>query len=118
MDDTLAQLFRKGGERSRTEPVVPVLALAPGQVKLMGLLFAGAMLEEFYIAFRGHAASGPSAIPAGETIIWQHWAMGDAVVNVPGYDIKILPPSGVIAEAVLWMTESEMLRIEGGAARK
>ena len=35
-------------------------------------------------------------------------------MEVPGYDIKILPTSGVIAESVLRMVEAEMVRITGG----
>jgi hypothetical protein len=56
---------------------------------------------------------GPSSLPNGEIVIGQHWALGDAVVTVPGYDVKILPPSGVIAEAILYMTEGQMLAILG-----
>lgn len=55
----------------------------------------------------------PSALPKGEIVIGQHWELGDAVVTVPGYDVKILPPSGVLAEAILYMTESQMLAILG-----
>jgi len=39
---------------------------------------------------------------------------GDAVVEVPGYDIEILPTSGVIAESILRMVEAEMVRITRG----
>jgi len=48
------------------------------------------------------------AIPRGEILIDQHWAFGDAVVTVPGYDVKMLPTSGVLAEAVLWMVNAEL----------
>ena len=41
----------------------------------------------------------------GDILINQHWAEGDAAVSMPGYDVKILPPSGiaqlVIYEAIL-----------------
>lgn len=78
------------------------------KMRAAGPTFAWSMTD-----YNKDPASGPAAVPAGEIIIWQHWALGDAVVSVPGYDIKILPPSGVIAEAVLWMTEAEMLGILG-----
>ena len=52
-----------------------------------------------------------AALPAEEIVINQHWAFGDAVVPLPGYDVKILPTSGVIAEAVVWMVHAEMLRM-------
>ena len=51
---------------------------------------------------------GPDAIPSGQIFINQRWALGDAVVTVPGYEIKILPPSGVIAETILWMVLAEI----------
>ncbi len=47
-------------------------------------------------------------IPPDEPFINQHWAFGDAVVEMPGYDIPILPASGVIAEAVLGMVQAEI----------
>lgn len=56
---------------------------------------------------------GPVALPKDEIVVGQHWALGDSVVTVPGYDIKILSPSGVVAEAVLWMTEAQMMTILG-----
>jgi len=41
----------------------------------------------------------------GDILINQRWAEGDAAVSMPGYDVKILPPSGiaqlVIYEAIL-----------------
>jgi hypothetical protein len=58
----------------------------------------------------------PSSLPKGEIVIGQYWDLGDCVATVPGYDVKILPPSGVIAEAILYMTEAEMLRILGPKA--
>ena len=32
----------------------------------------------------------------GDVILDQGWTDGDAAVRVPGYDIRILPPSGVV----------------------
>ena len=32
----------------------------------------------------------------GDSVIDQEWKIGDAAVQVPGYDIRILPPSGII----------------------
>jgi len=54
-----------------------------------------------------YGASRVAGVMADETLIDQHWALGDAVVTVPGYDVKILPSSGVVAEAVLWMVAAE-----------
>lgn len=47
-------------------------------------------------------------IPADELLIDQHWALGDAVAAMDGYDIKILPTSGVLSEAVYWMVNAEL----------
>jgi hypothetical protein len=45
----------------------------------------------------------------GDVFINQHWEPGDAAVAMPGYDIRILPPSGV---AQLFIYEV-MLRAAG-----
>ena len=37
----------------------------------------------------------------GDILIDQHWAEGDAAVSMPGYDVRILPPSG-IAQMVIY----------------
>ena len=50
------------------------------------------------------------AIKPGEILINQHWAFGDAVVAVPGYDVNILPTSGVVSELIYWMTNAEILQ--------
>ncbi len=44
-----------------------------------------------------NAASSHQAdfTPYGDTIITQHWEFGDSVVPVPGYDVALLPVSGV-----------------------
>ncbi len=55
---------------------------------------------------------GPAAVPDGDYRL-AALALGDAVATVPGCDVKILPPSGVIAEAILWMTEAQMFAILG-----
>ena len=56
-----------------------------------------------------------ATIPAEQILIDQQWAFGDAVADVAGYDIKILPTSGVLAEAVLWMTAAEIHRLPAAA---
>ena len=38
------------------------------------------------------------------------WPFGDALLDVPGYDIKVLPPSGVIQSAAYWMLVAETVR--------
>lgn len=43
-----------------------------------------------------------------ELLIDQCWCFGDASVTVPGYPVRILPTSGVIAQAVVWMVNAEL----------
>ncbi len=54
-------------------------------------------------------AQGIPAIRSDEIFIDQQWRLGDAAVVCPGYDVPILPTSGVMAEAVLWSVVSDIL---------
>ncbi len=74
----------------------------------------GALLAWSFSGWRTEAGHGMQAIGRDELFIDQRWDFGDAVVEVPGYDIKILPTSGIIAESVLRMVEAEMVRITDG----
>lgn len=49
-----------------------------------------------------------AALPERELVIRQHWHYSDAVVEVPGYEIKIVPGSGVVSEAIMWMVNAEL----------
>lgn len=37
----------------------------------------------------------------GDVVIDQHWRIGDCSVTVPGYDVRILPPSGIAQVFIL-----------------
>jgi hypothetical protein len=74
---------------------------------------AGAVMAWSMAQYNQDPDTGPSAVPKDEILVGQHWELGDAVATVPGYDVRILPPSGVIAEAILYMTQAEMLAILG-----
>lgn len=67
----------------------------------------GARIAWCFTDYRPDAAK--SLLP-GELYINQHWAMGDSLVTVPGYDVRILPPSGIIEDAVYWSINAEMLK--------
>jgi hypothetical protein len=41
------------------------------------------------------SAKPPEAPADGDTFLNERWEPGDAVVKVPGYDVPILPPSGI-----------------------
>ena len=58
---------------------------------------------------QGVAFAMIAGLPPDELYIDQRWELGDGQVQLPGYDIKILPPSGVIELAILWMVEAEMV---------
>ncbi|MEN6346813.1 MAG: hypothetical protein ABFE16_16035 [Armatimonadia bacterium] len=38
------------------------------------------------------------------------WPFGDALVDIRGYDVRILPPSGVMQSAAYWMLQAETRR--------
>lgn len=69
---------------------------------------AGATLSHSITSY--NQAEVNSILPT-ELYIDQHWDYGDAVAYPPGYDIKILPSSGVIAEAMFWMVNAQMYRM-------
>ncbi len=60
------------------------------------------------------APTGPldAVTRRGDIVIDQHWRLGDAIVTVPGYDVRILPPSAVTQLACYWAVVGE------AAARK
>jgi hypothetical protein len=58
-------------------------------------------------SFTDYQASEVQAVrDAGELWINQHWAYGDAAVEIPGYELKAFPTSGLIAMAVLRLVEA------------
>ena len=50
----------------------------------------------------------PEHLRANELLLDQVWPDGDAALSIPGYDVGICPPSGVMAEALLWMLTAEI----------
>ena len=69
---------------------------------------AGAKLIWAFSSFNKEEAD---AVAPDELLINTHYEQGDAAVTMPGYDIKILPTSGVLQGAVLWMVNADMLGI-------
>lgn len=49
--------------------------------------------------------------PGLDLFIDPSWKFGDAVVEIPGYDVKVLPPSGVIQSMIYWMLSGETAQI-------
>ena len=48
--------------------------------------------------------------PAPDFVIRPKWPFGDAVTPVPGYDVEILPSSGIVQAAVYWMVVASIGR--------
>lgn len=44
---------------------------------------------------------------AADVLLDPHWVLGDALVEVPGYDVRILPPSGVLNATVFYAVLAE-----------
>ena len=57
---------------------------------------AGARIVE---VITGDGADDP---PQPDYVIRPKWPFGDAVTRVPGYDVEILPSSGIVQAAVYW----------------
>ena len=54
----------------------------------------------------GHRMQADS-LRENEQLIDQCWPDGDASLKIPGYDVNICPPSGVMSEALMWMLTAE-----------
>ena len=57
---------------------------------------AGARIVE---VITGGGSDGP---PQPDYVIQPKWPFGDAVTRVPGYDVEILPSSGIVQAAIYW----------------
>ena len=51
-----------------------------------------------------HAPVAPLDGPQPDILIDAQWEYGDAAVAVPGYDVKMLPTSGILQTLVFWTT--------------
>jgi len=40
--------------------------------------------------------------PQPDSVIRPRWPFGDALTPVPGYDVEILPSSGIVQAAIYW----------------
>ena len=57
----------------------------------------------------GEGAPVPPEPGLSDVYIDPHWRHGDAAVTVPGYDVPILPPSGIVMVTCYWMIIGETL---------
>jgi hypothetical protein len=53
----------------------------------------------------------PAELADAPGLLWLDtaWQVGDAVVSVPGYDVKMLPASAVMQMATLYALTAEMV---------
>ena len=51
----------------------------------------------------------------GEIHVDGYWRYGDASLHLPGYDYRVIPPSGVITTTLLWLLQAAA--IDAGARR-
>lgn len=49
----------------------------------------------------------PIELTPEQIVIDPYWGYGDAAVSIPKYGIRVLPPSGVVQTAALWMLAGE-----------
>jgi len=49
--------------------------------------------------------------PSLDLFIDPFWRLGDAVVEIPGYDVKVMPPSGVIQSMIYWLLSAEAYKV-------
>lgn len=68
----------------------------------VNLLDAGRRAGAFTILTLAGRNSQPPSHQLADIVIDAQWRLGDAIVEVPGYDVPILPPSGVMATAIYW----------------
>lgn len=59
---------------------------------------AGALIVEVITG----DGSGEAAGTEPDYVIRPRWPFGDALVRVPGYDVEILPSSGIVQTAIYW----------------
>lgn len=44
----------------------------------------------------------PRQLKEGEIVVDQYWPVGDALVKIPNYPVRLAPASGVVSQAVFW----------------
>ena len=55
--------------------------------------------------------------PEPDHVIYPHWPYYDAMVTVPGYDIPVLPSSGIVQTSIYWAVLGSMVAITKEEAR-
>jgi len=82
------------------------------------LLIDQAAAEGFILAYASVQSAHPSPAVTNIIHIDPAWPLADACVNVPGYDIPILPASGVIDAAIYWSLLADYCQSEHPVGKK
>jgi hypothetical protein len=93
--------YRKAAPRGGLVLRLGGIGRIPGEVELFRELGQRVMY------FSGHHPAGRA--PARDAVVDVEWgyAFGDACVSVPGYPIRILPPSGVVQLAAFGAVDAQ-----------
>ena len=62
----------------------------------------------------GDGLDGP---PQPDYVIRPKWPFGDSVTRVPGYDVEILPSSGIVQAAIYWAVVAAVWQVLSGQDR-
>ncbi|WP_257264157.1 hypothetical protein [Endozoicomonas sp. ONNA2] len=62
---------------------------------------------------QGGMENNPIALKDNRVVIDQGWVSGDAVLNLPGYDIRAIPESGIIQNCLFWELNYQLLKLTG-----
>ena len=74
---------------------------------------AGGLIVEVITGDRSAEAVGPQP----DYVIRPRWPFGDALIRVPGYDVEILPSSGIVQAAIYWAAVGSISQALVGVAR-
>ncbi len=82
-----------------------------GYVSIESAIFGAAKTAgaKTIAAVAGTRTAAPADHQVPDVWIDPHWVLGDADIEVYGYDVPILPPSGFVQVAIYWMLTAETL---------
>lgn len=61
---------------------------------------------------------GLDGSPQPDYVIRPKWSFGDAVTRVPGYDVEILPSSGIVQAAIYWAVVAAIWQAQRAASTR
>ena len=67
---------------------------------------------------QGGMENNPITLKEKRVVIDQGWTFGDAVLSLPGYDIRAIPESGVVQNCLFWELNFQLLQLIGDCSRQ